>query len=338
MIELGRKQLLFIDHKTDFGVYLSDIRPGQSQVGSPDGAEVRHGWEKGSRGGRRDFGGGRERENYRNKGKYSDKKKAGRGEKKDNCVLLPAKQVPEGVKIGDQIEVFVYRDSEDRLIATVRMPMLELGGLAVLEVSDVTGIGAFLNWGLEKDLLLPFSEQTKKVKKGERYLVSLYVDKSDRLCGTMKVYDMLRTDSPYKTDDQVRGIVFGINPEFGCFVAVDGLYMGMIPKKEMVRKMRIGEEMDCRVTGIREDGKLNLSIRKKAYLQIDEDSMKIMNKLEECGGSLPYHDKSSPEEIREVFSMSKNEFKRAIGRLYKMKKIVIGDEGIELVPSNREDN
>ena len=210
-------------------------------------------------------------------------------------------------------------------------PGLELGDLAVLEVNDVTGIGAFLNWGLEKDLLLPFSEQTRKVKKGERYLVSLYVDKSDRLCGTMKVYDMLRTDSPYKVDDQVRGIVFGINPEFGCFVAVDDLYMGMIPKKEMVRRMRIGEEVDCRVTGVREDGKLNLSIRKKAYLQIDEDSMKIMEKLEECGGSLPYHDKSSPEEIREEFSMSKNEFKRAIGRLYKMKKIVIGDEGISLV-------
>ncbi len=322
MIELGRKQFLYIDHKTDFGVYLSDVEPGQSQAGRRDDAGPQHGLDKGGR--------GRERDNYRNKRKNFDKKKAGRGDKKDTCVLLPAKQVPEGAQVGDRVEVFVYRDSEDRLIATVRMPMLELGGLAVLEVSDVTGIGAFLDWGLEKDLLLPFSEQTKKVKKGEKYLVSLYIDKSDRLCGTMKVYDMLRTDSPYKTDDQVRGIVFSINPDYGCFVAVDGLYMGMIPKKEMVRRLRIGEELDCRVTGIREDGKLNLSIRKKAYLQIDEDSMKIMNKLEEYGGSLPYHDKSSPEEIREEFSMSKNEFKRAIGRLYKMKKIVIKDEGIEL--------
>ena len=303
MIELGRKQILYVDHRTDFGVYLSDVKPVQDQ----------------------------ERSDFRNKRRTSARNKGGRRDKKDNSVLLPAKQVPDGIKIGDQIEVFVYRDSEDRLIATVRMPMLELGGLAVLEVNDVTGIGAFLNWGLEKDLLLPFSEQTRKVKKGERYLVSLYVDKSDRLCGTMKVYDMLRTDSPYKKEDHVRGTVIGINPEFGCFVAVDNLYIGMIPTKEMVRRMRIGKEVDCRVTDVREDGKLNLSIRKKAYLQIDDDSMKIMKKLEECGGSLPYHDKSSPEEIREEFSMSKNEFKRAIGRLYKMKKIVIKDEGIELV-------
>ena len=321
-----------MDHKTDFGVYLSDVKPGQGQdsKGRTDAVnQYRQG--KDNRGRKSEDGRGRGRNDFRSKGRLSDHQKAGRGVRKDNCVLLPAKQVPEGLKVGDQIEVFVYRDSEDRLIAAARMPKLELGGLAVLEVSDVTGIGAFLDWGLEKELLLPFSEQTRKVRKGDKYLVSLYVDKSDRLCATMKVYDFLRTDSHYKEDDRVKGIVIGMNPEYGCFVAVDRLYIGMIPMKELVRRVEIGQEVECRVTSVREDGKLNLSLRKKAYQQIDEDSMKIMEKLETNGGRLPYHDKSSPEEIREEFSMSKNEFKRAIGRLYKMKKILITDEGIELV-------
>ncbi len=332
MIELGRKQTLYMDHKTDFGVYLSDRLPDADQA---DAGRVSYRKETGRDRDRRGRRAGdkdpRTGQDFRNKGRRPDQSRPGKQDKKDNCVLLPARQVPQGLAVGDQIEVFVYRDSEDRLIATVRMPMLELGGLAVLEVREVTGIGAFLDWGLEKDLLLPFSEQTKKVQKGDKYLVSLYVDKSDRLCATMKVYDFLRTDSPYKADDQVKGIVFGMNPEYGCFVAVDRLYVGMIPQKELVRRTYIGQEVDCRVMDVREDGKLNLSLRKKAYLQIDEDSRKIMEKLQEYGGSLPYHDKSSPEEIRGEFAMSKNEFKRAIGRLYKMKKILITDEGIKLV-------
>ena len=251
------------------------------------------------------------------------------GKKKEECVLLPAKQVPEGSKKGDGVEVFIYKDSQDRLIATTQMPKVTLGELAVLEVADVTKIGAFLDWGLEKDLLLPFSEQTVKVKTGDKYLVGLYVDKSDRLCATMKIYDFLRTDSPYKTGDSVKGIVFEINPEYGVFVAVDGRYNAMIPKNEIVRKLQIGETIKGRVISLREDGKLNLSIREKGYIQMDIDSAKIMEKLSENKGFLPYHDKSSPEEIRKEFGMSKNEFKRAIGRLYKGHRIEITDKGIK---------
>ena len=281
MIELGRKQSLFVDHKTDFGVYLCE----KHNLGKKDG----------------------------------------------ECILLPRKQVPADIKKGDAIEVFVYRDSQDRPIATTNMPKLTLGELAVLEVLDVTKIGAFMDWGLEKDLLLPFSEQVIKVKKGEKYLVGLYVDKSERLCATMKVYDFLRTDGHYKKDDVVKGIVFGKNPEYGVFVAVDLLYNGMISKKETVRDLRIGEEIEARVLEVREDGKLNLSIREKGHIQMDIDSVKIMKKLSEHEGFLPYHDKSSPEEIRREFGMSKNEFKRAIGRLYKNRKITISEKGIELV-------
>lgn len=279
MIELGVKQKLYIDHKTDFGVYLSD---------TPE----RNG--------------------------------------KSDCVLLPKKQVPQNAKIGDEVEVFVYRDTKDREIATTNMPKLQLGELAVLQVAQVNNIGGFMYWGLEKDLLLPYSEQVVKVQKGEKYLVGLYIDKSDRLCATMKVYDFLRTDSPYKTDDIVEGTVYGKNPEYGVFVAVDNKYNGMLQNKEIVRKLRIGEKVQARVLSVREDGKLNLSLREKAYLQMDVDSAKILEKLKENDGFLPYHDKSAPEDIRSEFGMSKNEFKRAIGRLYKSKKIKISKTGIEL--------
>ena len=147
-------------------------------------------------------------------------------------VLLPKKQVPRGLEAGDPVEVFLYKDSADRLIATTNEPKITLGELAVLKIADVGKIGAFLDWGLEKDLLLPFREQTAKVKKGDEVLVALYVDKSERLCATMKVYDKLRQDSPYGKDDQVEGIVYDTSDNFGVFVAVDDCYSALIPKRE----------------------------------------------------------------------------------------------------------
>lgn len=251
--------------------------------------------------------------------------------KRADCILLPKKQVPAGLDKGDPVEVFVYRDSDDRLIATTRIPILTVGETAVLEVAEVNKIGAFLKWGLEKDLLLPYSEQTVKVKKGEKYLAGLYIDKSQRLCATMKVYDMLSNDTPYKAEDHVEGIVYGRNPKYGVFVAVDQRYNAMIPEKEVTRRLRIGDVIKARVLEVRNDGKMNLSLREKGYLQMDLDSEKIISKLNEYNGFLPYHDKSSPEEIREEFGMSKNEFKRAIGRLYKNRKIVISSDGIRQI-------
>lgn len=137
-------------------------------------------------------------------------------------VLLPKKQVPAGIEPGDPIEVFLYKDSSDRLIATVNEPKLTLGESAILKVAQVGKFGAFLDWGLEKDLFLPFKEQTYKVKPGDECLVGLYIDKSQRLCATMKVYEYLTSDSPYQKDDQVEGIVYEVSDNFGTFVAVDG--------------------------------------------------------------------------------------------------------------------
>ena len=176
-------------------------------------------------------------------------------------VLLPKKQVPQGIEVGDPIEVFLYKDSSDRMIATTNEPKLTIGKTAVLEVTDVGRIGAFLDWGLEKELLLPFKEQTERVEKGDRCLVSLYIDKSGRLCATMKVYQLLRTDSPYKKDDMVSGTVYELSRDFGVFVAVDDQYSAMIPKREVYGKMYIGQRIEARVTAVKPDGKLDLSIR-----------------------------------------------------------------------------
>ena len=195
---------------------------------------------------------------------------AGREEER---VLLPKKQVPEGVQTGDEGEVFLYKDSQDRLIATTMEPKLVLGGGAAwLTVKEVTKIGAFLDWGLEKDLFLPFRQQTKKVQAGEACLAALYIDKSGRLCATMNVYDYLRKDSPYAKDDRVKGTIYQISGNFGAFVAVDDCYSGLIPGREFFGQVSVGDKVEARVTAVKPDGKLDLSIREKGYLQMETDA------------------------------------------------------------------
>lgn len=238
-------------------------------------------------------------------------------------VLLPRKEVPENAQPGDEIEVFLYRDSKDRMIATVRQPKLSLGEVAVLRVKENGKIGAFLDWGLEKDLLLPFREQVRKVRPGEECLVALYLDKSKRLCATMKVYHYLRTDSPYEKDQKVTGTLYEISDNFGAFVAVDNCYSALIPKKEPLGNARVGDTVEARVTEVLKDGKLSLSLREKAYIQMNEDAQKLLKLLEKQGGELPVGDKSSPEKIKELTGMSKNEFKRAAGNLYKQRLVQV---------------
>lgn len=243
-------------------------------------------------------------------------------------VLLPKKQVPEGTAVGEQIEVFVYKDSKDRLISTVQEPKVQLGGLAVLKVSETGKIGAFLDWGLEKDLLLPFREQTRRVREGEEVLIALYTDKSSRLCATMNVYRYLDQQSPYKKDDRVRGTVYEISREFGAFVAVDNRYSGLIPRRDFHGEVRIGDVIEARVTTVHEDGKLDLSVREKAWLQRDEDAEMILGVIDEYGGVLPFTDKASPEIIERELNLSKNAFKRAVGKLLKEGKIEITERSI----------
>lgn len=271
MMKLGKKQMLMVVKKVDFGVYLGN---------------------------------------------------------EEERVLLPKKQVPDGLEIGDPVEVFLYKDSSDRLIATTNEPKVTLGELAVLTVADTGKYGAFLDWGLEKDLFLPFRQQTTKVEKGDQCLVTLYIDKSERLCATMKVYGMLRQDSPYKKDDHVQGIIYDTSPEFGVFVAVDNQYSALIPKKEAYGNLRVGKTIEARVTEVKADGKLNLSVRSKIPEQMDQDAKLILERLQEYRGELPFTDKAAPEVIQKEFGLSKNAFKRAVGRLLKEGKIEITETSI----------
>ena len=245
-------------------------------------------------------------------------------------VLLPRHDVPEGAAIGDKVRVFLYRDSKDRLIATTRTPALTLGTIAVLKVRETGKIGAFLDWGLDKDLLLPFREQTKRVHEGEECLVALYEDKSGRLCATMNVYPYLKKNSPYRPGDTVHGRIYETSRNFGIFVAVDDMYSGLIPKWEASDALRIGEVVEARVTNVKEDGKLDLSVRGKAYQQIDDDAALVMRVIEEYAGALPFGEKVSPEVIMREFGLSKAAFKRAVGRLLKEGKIEVLENRILL--------
>ena len=248
----------------------------------------------------------------------------------ENKVLLPKKQVPADMEVGDPIDVFLYKDSNDRPIATVKEPKLTLGQTARLRVVSVGKVGAFLDWGLEKDLFLPYREQTTQVKAGDEVIAALYLDKSERLCATMKLYPYLQKESPYQKDDVVTGMVYEISHNFGAFVAVDDKYSALIPKKELYGELHVLQQISARVTGVKEDGKLDLGVRQKAHLQMNEDADKVLSLLREKKGFLPLHDKSSPEQIRETIGMSKNEFKRAIGHLYKEHLIMLESDGIRL--------
>lgn len=245
-------------------------------------------------------------------------------------ILLPAKQVPEGTSLGDELSVFLYKDSKDRLIATVRTPLIKLGEVARLEVAQIGRIGAFLSWGLEKELLLPFAEQTYRVSEGDQILVALYLDKSERLCATMNVYPYLNSNSPYIVGDMVSGVAYQDSERFGIFVAIDDKYQGLIPRKECYGDIKLGETVNARVTQVREDGKLDLSVRRKAYEQIGEDSDKLLELIASFDGVLPFTDKASPEVIKLHTGMSKNEFKRAVGHLMKEGKVYKTEKAIRL--------
>ena len=239
-------------------------------------------------------------------------------------VLLPKSQVPANAVLGDSMEVFLYRDSQDRMIATCAKPKLTLGGLAVLTVSQIGKIGAFLDWGLEKDLFLPYKEMTSHVEAGDEVLVTLYIDKSTRLCASMKgLYDLLSKDSPYKKDETVTGRVYEFSDNFGTFVAVDDQYSARIPVSEDHSFLKVGDVIEAKITAVKPDGKLDLTLREKAYIQMDADAQKILELLDSYAGVLPFSEKASPEVIKRETGLSKAAFKRAIGRLYKERKITL---------------
>lgn len=252
------------------------------------------------------------------------------------CILLPRKQVPEGVKAGATIDVFIYRDSQDRPIATVNQPYITMGEIKKLRVKNVTNIGAFMDWGLEKDILLPYKEQTAKVEEGKEYLVRMYTDKSDRLCVTMRLYPHLLPVEGYEKGEHVTGTVYEFKKGLGAFVAIDDKYLGLIHENELYNKVYVGDEVKARVVSVREDGKADLSLRDEAYVQIDQDSLMVYDIIKSYKGVLPFNDKADKELIKKEFGLSKNAFKRAVGRLLKEGKIVITENSIEIVEQEKK--
>ncbi len=258
-------------------------------------------------------------------------------EKPEDRVLLPIKQVPANTNVGDKINVFIYRDSKDRIIATVKRPKIVMGEIATLKVVEMSRIGAFMNWGLEKDLFLPFKEQVGDIKLNGEYMVGLYIDKSDRLCATMNLFNVLRTDSPYKVNDVVNGTVFSLKRGLGAMVAVEGKYLGLIHEGEILKPIRPGETLEVRVSNVKADGKLDLSFKDAPRLQIDKDGEKILKVLVRNKGTLSLNDDSSPEEIKNTLGMSKSSFKKAAGRLMKRNVIVMTQKGIKLITDEKEE-
>ena len=249
----------------------------------------------------------------------------------NEAVLLPRKQVPEGLKAGAAIEVFIYRDSQDRLIATTNEPYIVMGENKKLKVKSVTSIGAFMDWGLEKDILLPFKEQTCNVQEGKQYLVRMYTDKSERLCVTMKLYNHLEPIEGYEKGQSFVGTVYEYKKGLGAFVAIDDKYSGLVHESELFNKVSIGEKIKGRIVNIREDGKADLAIREPAYIQISEDSEMVYDIIRSYRGISKFGDKTDKEIIKREFGLSKNAFKRALGKLLKEGRIKMVNGVAEII-------
>lgn len=233
--------------------------------------------------------------------------------------------------IGDTVKIFNY-PLDGKVISSFRLPYIEVGEIKNLKVVSKTRIGYFLNMGLDKDVLLPFSEAIRDPKVGAMVLVKLYIDKSGRLATTMKIRKTLERSTNFKKGDIVDGIIYNISREFGLFVAIEDKYEAMVQKKDVCDDYELGERMKFRVQTVHEDGRLVLStkLEKSAYDEHKSDSLKVYEILLKNKGKMNYADKSDPDDIRKIFNMSKSSFKRAIAILYRQRKIIINDDSIEI--------
>lgn len=241
-------------------------------------------------------------------------------------VLLLGREVPEGAREGERVSVFVYQDSEARPLATTTLPKLALGEVAFLRVTSVTSFGAFVDWGLPKELLVPRGAQTQELRPGARHPIGLYLDERGRLTGTMRVSEMLTTASEgFEQDEWVNGEAWRKDPEIGVFVIVERAFVGLLPAHEP-HALERGEGARFRVTNILPDGKMELSLRAPVHEQLEDDADHVLTVLKRPG-TPPVGDGSSPEELRALFGLSKKAFKRAIGRLLKLGAVSLTPQG-----------
>ncbi len=245
----------------------------------------------------------------------------------DDVVLLLGPEVPSGAREGDEVEVFVHRDSEGRPIATTRVPKVELGEVTFLEVTAMTPVGAFVDWGLDKELLVPFAEQTVEPRVGQRYPIGLYIDSSGRLAGTMRISEMVSSSrARFDVDEWVDGEAWRFDPDVGLFVIVERRYVGLVPASEP-HGMKRGEAAQFRIAHVHRDGRIELSRRGRAHEELEGDAEKVLALL--SGPNAPeLGDRSSPDEIRDALGLSKKAFKRAVGRLLRERAVRIDDRGI----------
>lgn len=250
------------------------------------------------------------------------------GESLEQSAWLKKDEITEAMREGDRINVFVYYDDKMNLIASLKKPKITTEEIALLEVVDTIDKGAFLDWGMEQDLFIPKIFQTEAMEVGRLYWVALRAQEDRRPVATMEIYKWLSEDSGLELNDEAEAVIYEVNPEMGIFVAVNKKFHGLIPKHEIIGDEAIGDVVQVRVTKVREDGRLNVSMRKKSHEVMDDDAAYIYQQLDMNDGFMPYNDKSAPDDVKKVFKMSKRAFKRGIGRLYKDKKIDIKDDGI----------
>lgn len=253
-------------------------------------------------------------------------------DKKGNEVLLPNKFVPKSFKEGEVLEVFIYKDSEDRPVATTLVPLIELGSCALLRTNQVNSFGAFMDWGMEKDLLVPMKEQAEPMVEGKSYVVYLYLDEStDRLVGSSKIKKHLNNnDLNLKANDAVTALIFDDTP-LGYLAIVNNKFKGLIYHNEVFGRLRIGEQVQAYVKKIKEGGEMDLSIQKIGFKHVDDQTENILQLLKQNKGYLNMSDNTPAEEVQARLKLSKKVFKKAIGILYKQKKIRIEPDGIYLV-------
>lgn len=253
------------------------------------------------------------------------------GDDEGNDVLLPKKYVPENAIVGDDIEVFIYRDSEDRIIATNLEPKIQLNQFACLQVKSVTAIGAFLDWGLEKDLFVPFREQNKKMEEGRWYAVYLYLDEdTDRLVASCKVNRYFEKENIDLQIGQEVDLLIFEETDLGLNAIINNKYKGLIYENEIFQRIKIGTRTKGFVKNIRDDKRIDLSLQKQGYANVEPNAERILEKLKANNGFLDVTDKSDANYVMYQLEMSKKTFKKAVGALYRQKTIRIEEDGIYL--------
>ncbi|MCE8558987.1 GntR family transcriptional regulator [Bacteroides fragilis] len=247
-------------------------------------------------------------------------------------ILLPTRYVPEDCKVGDWLNVFLYLDNEERLIATTLTPLVQVGEFACLEVSWVNQFGAFLNWGLMKDLFVPFSEQKMKMQVGNKYIIHAHIDdESFRIVASAKVDRYLSKEkAPYQPGEEVNILIWQ-KTDLGFKAIIENMYSGLLYDSEIFQTLHTGDTLKAYIKQVREDGKIDLILQKPGFEKVDDFSKTLYRYIADHGGRIGLNDKSPAEEIYDVFGVSKKTFKKAVGDLYKKRLILLHEDGIELV-------